>query len=128
MPTRLLALKVIPSARFEKKESMGLILLLDADTEHANEIASALRNVSCQTVICSTLQTASSLLQTRTVESVVISTVLDSDWTRLADIIRAVVFHLPEPPQIVCLLRGTYRGPAERVYAARKGFKVIYEQ
>jgi hypothetical protein len=108
---------------------MGLVLLLDSDAEHANEIASVLRTISCQTVICSTLQTASLLLQTRAFESVVVSTrALDSDWRGLVDIIRNVASHLPEPPQIVCLLRGPYRGPAVRVYAARKGFKVIYEQ
>jgi hypothetical protein len=31
-------------------------------------------------------------------------------------------------PPIICLMRGPYRGPNERVYAARKGFKVVYER
>jgi hypothetical protein len=59
---------------------------------------------------------------------VVIVTTPGPNWNVGVEAIRHATNHMPEMPQIVCLLRGPYRGPAEKVYAAMKGFKVIYER
>jgi hypothetical protein len=50
------------------------------------------------------------------------------DWDIRVEFVRHLALRMSEPPQIVCLLRGAYRSPNERVYAARRGFKVVYEQ
>jgi hypothetical protein len=61
-------------------------------------------------------------------EVIVVVTTPGPNWHSVVEAIRHEINDSPDPPQIVCLLLGPYRGPAERVYAARKGFKVIYER
>ena len=107
---------------------MSRVLLLDPDGDHAKQIEWVLRGISCQTTACTDVQGALSLLQRRQFDVVLVVSVPGVDWDLRVDFIRRAVIRLPDSPQIVCLLRGPYRNPAERVYAARKGFKVVYEQ
>jgi hypothetical protein len=107
---------------------MGRVLLLDADGRHAKQVEGALRAISCQTTISADLQSSISLLQRQQFDAVVVVSNPGMDWDIRVEFIRHAALRLPEPPLIVCLLRGLYRGPNERVYAARKGFKVVYEQ
>lgn len=107
---------------------MEQILLLDTDAEHARQIAAVLGCIPCQTTICVDAQTAVTLLKKRTFDVVLVVAVPKLDWDVQVEFVRHAALQVPEPPQIVCLLRGPYRGPAERVYGARKGFKVMYER
>jgi hypothetical protein len=107
---------------------MGQILIFDPDANHANDLAWALGKISCHTTICLDLQRATSFLLVRAFDAFIVSATSSSDWRGLMETIRQAALQSPDPPQIVCLLRGPYSGPTERVYAARRGFKVIYEQ
>jgi len=107
---------------------MGRILLLDADGHHAKQVEWALKDISCQTTTCTDLQSAIYLIQKQLFDAVVVVSKPGMDWDIRVEFIRHAAFQMPERPHIVCLLRGPYSGPNERVYAARKGFKVIYEQ
>jgi hypothetical protein len=108
--------------------SMGHILIFDPDANHANDLAWVLESISCHSTICLDLQSASSLLSVRAFDAVIVSATSRNDWTGPMEAIRQAALRSPDPPKIVCLLRGPYNGPTERVYAARRGFKVIYEQ
>jgi len=103
-------------------------LLLDDDGHHAKQVEWALSCISCQATACADLQSAITLLQKQPFDAVIIVANPGMDWDLRVEFIRRFAFQLQEPPQIVCLLRGPYRGPNERVYASRKGFKVVYEQ
>lgn len=107
---------------------MGRILLFDPDAEHARQVAAALRCISTQTMICADIQSAVSLLNARVFDVALVVALPGLDWDLPVEFIRHSALRCAEPPQIVCLLRGPYRGPNVRVYAARKGFKVVYEQ
>jgi hypothetical protein len=107
---------------------MGRVLLLDTDSEHATNITWALRSISCQITTCSSLRSAVSFLQMQKFEVFVVVTTPGPSWSVAVEAIRQAINHMSEMPQIVSLLRGPYRGPAEKVYAARKGFRVIYER
>lgn len=107
---------------------MNRILLLDADDAHARGIAWALRAISCRTMVCSNLETAVSILQIQTFDAVVVVTSPGRDWEVRVDVIRQATFNTTEQPPVLCLMRGPYRGPAERVYATRTGFTVIYDR
>ena len=106
---------------------MEQVLLVDSDSEHARAMASALRSISCQATICAGVKSAMALMRRCGFAAIVVVAVPGASWTDPIEAIRHVAFQAIEPPQIICLLRGPYRGPTERVYAARKGFKVIYE-
>jgi len=108
---------------------MEQILLLDADPEHAPRVEQALRSVCRQIVLCADSQLASSLLRTCHFDlAVVVPAPSDAKWCDWVESIRAPVRDTHNPPMVVCLLRRPYRGPDEKVYAARKGFKVVYER
>ena len=106
---------------------MGKILLLDDNTEHAEQIAEVLHNIACQTTTCPDVENAVSLLQRRSFDAVVVVSVPGLNWDIGVQVIRRAAFQIPEPLPVVCLLRSPYCGPSERIYAARHGFKVVYE-
>jgi ActR/RegA family two-component response regulator len=107
---------------------MDRVLLLDRDEEHAAGVAEVLQTVSCYITICSELKDTISLLHSQAFAVVVVVTRANADWSGLIESVRHAALPLPDPPQIVCLIRGPYRGPDEKVYAARRGFTVIYER
>jgi hypothetical protein len=110
------------------RQPMEQILLFDADAEHARQIVAALGSISCRATICVDIQSAVSLLERQLFDVVLVVTVPRLDWDISVEFVRHSVLRLAEPPRIICLLRGPYCGPNARVYAARKGFRVVYEQ
>ena len=107
---------------------MEQILLIDPDPEHACAAASALKTLRCEVAICPNPRTAAALIARRAFAVIVAAVPPKAGWDSFVDTVRHVALQLPQPPEIICLLRGPYCGPSERVYAARKGFKVIYER
>lgn len=107
---------------------MARLLLLDADGHHARQVQSALRRLSSQTTICTDLQSVIYSIQRQRFDLIIVVADPGLDWDIGVEFVRHSAFRMPDPPQIVCLLRGPYQGPNQRVYAARRGFKVVYEQ
>lgn len=106
---------------------MNRILLLDHDPHHAAAVVAALRSVPCRTIVVPDLNGAIHLLHVQPVECAIITCASDTAWHHEIDVILQAARELPDPPDIICLLRGPYRGPSDRVYAARKGFVLIHE-
>ena len=113
-------------ARFGRSP-LNCILLLDHDPHHAAAVMAALPNVPCRTIVAPDLNGALHLLHVQPVECAIITCVSDIAWHHQIDFILQAARELPDPPDIICLLRGPYRGPSDRVYAARKGFVLIHE-
>lgn len=107
---------------------MGHVLILDPDATHAAELTHELRTVSSCTEVCSQSQEVIDIVNRRQIDVVILVSDSSSDWKRSAELLRDTVNPLPNPPQIVCVLRGEYRGPGDRLYGARRGIKVIYEK
>jgi hypothetical protein len=107
---------------------MEQILLLDANPEHAQRVALALRAIHCQTIVRANLQSAVEVLHLKSVEGVILTPSSRNNWQTEIETLRGALNFMDEPPWIVCLLSGPYRGSDDRVYAARKGFSVVYEQ
>jgi AmiR/NasT family two-component response regulator len=107
---------------------MDRILLLDPDPSHASGVADALRVASCQTIIAANVSGVPRLLQVHPVDVVVIVSHSASNWMAEAEQVRNLVSAMENPPQVLCVLRGPYRGPEGRVYGAQCGIRVIYEE
>ena len=106
---------------------MGSILVIDSDTQHAAELARAVQTDGHMVTVCTEVQQAVSCLKSRPVDAVVLVSNPVGDWRNNAAELRIYAFQIAEPPQIVCLLRGPHRGPAEQLYGSRRGLKVVYE-
>ena len=106
---------------------MEHVLLIDANSQHASDVANALVGLRCVVTICFTLEKALSMLEQKAWDVLVYSPGSVAEWHSRVECIRSVTMCLTEPPQIVCLLPGPRHGPSDRIYAARKGFTVIYE-
>ena len=106
---------------------MNRILLLDPDPHHAAAVVGALRGIPCKAIVVPDLRNAIQLMRVRAVECVVVVSHLESDWRIQVDAIQLAAREQPDAPDIICLLRGPYQGPTDRVYAARKGFVLIHE-
>lgn len=107
---------------------MERLLLIDSEPEHAGAVARSLRSLSFEVAICTGVHAAVPLLESQSFAAIVIVTLRSAGWDGLVETIRQVALQKSEPLPIVCLMRGAYRGPAEKVYAIRKGFQLIYEQ
>ena len=106
---------------------MNRILLLDPDPHHAAGVVGALRGIPCKAIVVPDLRNAIQLMRVQAVECVVVVSHPESDWRSLVDAIQLATRELTEPSDIICLLRGPYHGPTDRVYAARKGFVLLHE-
>lgn len=107
---------------------MPRLLLVDADAEHADSIMRALRSRLCTVSLCNSVENGTAVIAQRTFDAVIVSLFRAQGWDFLVDRIRHAALRTSQPPQVICLLRGPYRGPAEKVHAARKGFRVVYER
>ncbi len=107
---------------------MGRILVLDPDPNHAGAITWAIRAISCRAVWTTDFRGAVTLIQEQQFDAIVIAAIPGPSWNGLVDAIREQVLQIPQPPHVICLLRGPYCGPNQRVHGARKGFKVVYER
>lgn len=107
---------------------MGHVLILDSDSAHAVELAHGLHAAAyCQTTVCSEREQACGVLRTQKVDIAILMFDAAADWKSTAKRLRYAVDHLQDMPQFVCVLRGPYQGPSERLYGVRHGMRVIYE-
>jgi len=107
---------------------MEQILVIDRDPIHRSALTEALGRYSRSTLACVCLEEALSAIERQAFTLIIVVAHARVDWYADVDIIRHAALRQLHPPQIVCLLRGPYRGPTEQVYAARRGFRVVYEQ
>ena len=106
---------------------MGHVLILDSDSAHAADLAHGLQAASCRTTVCSSMQQAIDSLRRHPVDIAILVSDSATDWKSSAKWLHNAVGHLRDTPQLVCVLRGPYQGPGERLYGARHGVRVIYE-
>jgi len=106
---------------------MGNVLILGSDDVLAHELARGLQSVSCRTTVCCDRQQAIDTLKKQAVDIVVLISGTATDWKTSVEAFRGTLDQLQDPPQIICVLCGPYRGPADRLYGARRGVRVIYE-
>ena len=106
---------------------MSIVLLVDPNPHHAAAVVGALRGISCKIIVIPDRPNAIHLMRVHAVECVVMASASDVDWHQETDILLQAAHELPNPPDIICLLRGPYQGPNDRVYATRKGFVLIHE-
>jgi len=106
---------------------MNYILLFDPDSHHAAAVMAALRGIPCRVLVVPGLQNAIQLMRVQAVECVVVVSHPEADWQALMDSVQIAARAQFDPPDLLCLLRGPYRGSNDRVYAARKGFVLVHE-
>ena len=106
---------------------MEHVLLVDSEIQHADLLSEMLRAISGQVTVCSGIPDAVALLRKKEFDTLIYSALPASNWRVGVESLRNAATSLQWPPEIVCFLRGSYRGPAERLYAERKGFRLIYE-
>lgn len=102
-------------------------LLFDPDSNHAAAVMAALRGIPCRVLVVPDLRNAVHLMRVQAFECVVVVSHPEDDWHTLMDAVQLAARALPDPPDVICLLRGPYRGSNDRVYAARKGFVLLHE-
>lgn len=110
---------------------MGHVLLLDPDAQHRDTVKSLFRSHFGSLVACSTASTvadALELLRQHQFDILILSALSNENWHVCMDAVRTALGQSSNPPKILCVLRGPYRGPAAEVYGARRGFRVIYER
>jgi hypothetical protein len=78
--------------------------------------------------VASTAPDALELLHLHQFDLLILSALSNENWHVSMDALRTSVSQLNNPPKMLCVLRGPYRGPAAEVYGARRGFRVIYER
>jgi hypothetical protein len=106
---------------------MNCILLFDPDLHYAAAVMTALRGIPCRVLVSPDLRNAIHLMHVQALECVVVVSPPEADWRTLVDAVQLAAREVPEPPDVICLLRGPYRGSNDRVYAARKGFVLLHE-
>jgi hypothetical protein len=106
---------------------MARVLLLDPDPVHAAELKTALRALTGDTTVCGRLEEVSRLLRERTEVLIAVSEGGEL-WKAEAKRLRQLTDKVAGTIQIICLLRGPYRGPGDRLHGARHGIRVIHEE
>jgi hypothetical protein len=107
---------------------MDQILVIDADPVHRRAVTESLGTLPCAILTCGDVQTAAMLLREREFIATVVATTPDSDWSRKLERIRHILLAVRQQTELICLRPVPYPGATERVYADRKGFKVVYER
>ena len=107
---------------------MDTVLILDSDPQHAAELGSALTALSCRAIFCRDRRAALDTLRQRDVDIVVLVARATDEWKASMEVLSGAARQNANPPGLACVLRGTYEGPSEKLYGARRGIRVIYEQ
>lgn len=107
---------------------MARALIIDTDRRRAMEIAGALRIIGCRGVVRTSISEAIDLLSLEPVDVLIVSEGQSTCWQNAVMALLSILQELPNRPQIFSILRGPYRGPADRLWGARRGVRVIYEQ
>ena len=104
------------------------VLIVDADALHVAALEDELRTVNCRVSVCSGLQAAVATLRAEHVDLVVMVPPFPARWKEDADSLCDAVRQLEDRPQILCILRGPYRGPGNRLYGDRLNVRVLHEE
>lgn len=104
------------------------VLIVDSDPTHAAGLENALQTVNCRVSVCTEQETALNIMRAERINIVIAVAPSAAQWRRDAHSLCDAVSQLEEQPQIVCVLRCPYRGPAERLYGDRLNIKVLYER
>lgn len=107
---------------------MDTILILDPDHEHAAALGRALTALSCSAILCRERRAALDILRRRVVDVVVLVAKVTDEWKACMEALSGATMQRANPPGMACILRGPYEGPSEKLYGARRGIRVIYEQ
>lgn len=107
---------------------MDTILIIDPDPEHAAALERELKMLSCGITVCHHVRSALDILKRQLVDILVLVADVKGNWGASIEALRDAIHQLTEPPGFVCVLRGPYQGPGERLYGARRGVRVIHEK
>jgi DNA-binding response OmpR family regulator len=112
----------------DQRGPIDQILIVDSDPVHAAELEDALHTVNCRVLVCSEQEAALNTIRAEHVDLLIVVPSSPELWRKDAESLCDAVRQFEERPQIVCILRGPYRGPAERLYGDRLSIKVLYER
>ena len=107
---------------------MEQVLIIDPDPIHATDLEDALHPVNCGVLVCSEQEAALNTIRAEHVDLVIMVPPSPALWRKDVDSLCDAMRQLEKRPQIVCVLRGPYKGPAERLYGDRLDIKVLYER
>lgn len=107
---------------------MDTVLILDSDPQHAAELERVLTALSCRAILCRERRSALDILGQRVVDIVVLVAKVTDEWKASMEVLSGAARQSTNPPGLACILRGPYEGPSEKLYGARRGIRVIYEQ
>lgn len=107
---------------------MDTILILDPDPEHASALERTLAGLSCRPIVCRQSREALAILRHRAVDVIVLVATANDEWRTCMESLTAATRQNANPPAMACVIRGPYDGPSEKLYGARRGIRVIYEQ
>ena len=111
-----------------EKSPISQVLIVDSDPIHAADLEDALHTVACRVLVCAGKEGALNTIRAEHVDLVIMVPPSPALWRKDADSFCGAVRQLEEQPQIVCLLRGPYKGSSERLYGDRLNIKVLYER
>lgn len=112
----------------EERSPIDQVLIVDSDPVHAADLEDALHMVNCRVLVCSERASALNTLQAEHVDLVVMVPASPTQWRKDAKFLCDAVRESEKQPQIVCVLRGPYKGPSDRLYGDRLNIKVLYER
>ena len=112
----------------DERSPINQVLIVNSDPIHAANLEDALHAVNCRVLVCVEKEGALNTIRTEHVDLVIMVPPSPAMWRKDADSFCDAVRQLEEQPQIVCLLRGPYKGPGERLYGDRLNIKVMYER
>jgi hypothetical protein len=116
----------MPEASLEDRLQDILDRALNYAAIHAAELELALKPVRW-VAVCSERQEAIEAVKSIDIDLVVLVPDPPIHWKKDAESIRGVIGELPNPPEVLCILRRPCKGPSDRLHGDRLKVKVIYE-
>ena len=112
----------------DDRSPIDQVLIVDSDPIHVAELEDALHSINCRVSVCAEQEAALNTIRAEHVDLVIMVPTSPVLWRKDAECFCGAVRQLEEQPQIVCVLRGPYKGPGERLYGDRLNIKVMYER
>ncbi len=110
----------------DERSPIDQVLIVDSDPIHAAELEDALQTVNCRVLVCSEQESALNAIRAEHFCLVIIVPPSPSVWRKDTGSFCDAVRRLGRMPEIVCVLRGPYKGPGERLYGDKLGVRVIH--
>lgn len=107
---------------------MGRVMIVDADAAHVAAMEEALLAINCKVAVCAELSAAVETLRTEPIDVVVMVHSSRAQWKKDVDSLCRAVRELEEQPHVLCVLRGPYRGPSDRLYGDQLNVQVLHEE